>query len=390
VASTEPHTRVPNLIFDVVAPLLRPAERDCLLYIVRRTYGFADPNGGRRARDTISLEQFENGITSGEYLLDLGTGLSRNTIRKALRGLREKELVEARWSCLRCYWEGELRDGDADENSTRGPACPRCSTSLSQSYALADFTPRQVVGLLNRYDKQGRVFRWDKYAKRFVFENPSEDEKRRRAEEDVEVEIERLRALLWYPELVDEAIRIAEQQLKSKKMAPTRKLNNFYKVVWELQEEFGDAPLLKYGLEQTIRGPALRNQQNHRWHRYLLAVMRNNQTRFRGGSQEGGGAGEAQARHEQATRELLAKAAQLNGRGERAEARALLSDILAQVKNLSHLFEGDRVACEYHLRLAFKQGSSDLKPQHDPHALDFYPEWDPEAWLAEQRAAAGD
>lgn len=390
MASTEPHTRVPNLIFDIVAPLLRPAERDCLLYIVRRTYGFADPNGGRRARDTISLEQFENGITSGEYLLDLGTGLSRNTIRKALKGLREKKLVEARWSCLRCYWEGEIEGAEDAEIDTRGPACPRCSTSLSQSYALAELTPKLIVDLLNRYDKQKRIFRWDRYAKRFVFENPSEEEKRKRAEQDVEGEIERLRSLLWYPELVDKAVRIAEAQLKGKKMAPTRRLNNFYKVVWELQEEFGDAPLLKYSLEETLRSTALRGRHNHRWHRYLLAVMRNNRGRFRGAATGGDGAAEAQARHEQATRELLAKAAQLNGRGERAEARALLSDILAQVKNLSHLFEGDRVACEYHLRLAFKQGSSDLKPQHDPHALDFYPEWDPEAWLAEQRAAAGD
>ena len=381
VLSDKAHTRVPNIIFDFIAPLLSQSERDCLLYIVRRTHGFVDPAGGRKQRDTISLEQFVDGIASGEYPLDLGTGLSRGAVRKALKDLEEKGLVDVRYSCLRCLWEGELSEEQRRairEQNRRGPTCPRCKTSLTGSYALAELTPKFVVELLNRYDKRGRRFRWDKHAKRFAFEDAAEEKKREQSEADIQAEIERLRSLLWYPELVDKAIEIAESHLKSKKMSTSRKLNNFYKTVWELQEEYGDAPLMRYALEQTLRGPALRRRDNQRWHRYLIAVLRGNRSRFTGA---GAGAGDTDvaAQHERETRALLAKAAELNGRGEHGEARALLSDILAHAKHLTHLFDGDREATEHALRLAFKQGSSDLKPRRDPHALDFYPEWDPGA-----------
>ena len=41
----------------------------------------------------------------GNYLRNLGTGLSRPTIKKALEGLDEKGLVEVRYSCPHCLWE---------------------------------------------------------------------------------------------------------------------------------------------------------------------------------------------------------------------------------------------------------------------------------------------
>lgn len=382
----EPHTRVPNLVQDVVCPLLSGPEAQCLLYIVRRTYGFADPNGGRKARDTISLDQFENGIVSGNYLLDLGTQLSRNTIKRALDGLEAKELVEVRYSCTHCLWEQEPETPPPPAEGNGGPRCPRCRASLARSWAMATLTPRKLTRLLNQYDKQGRKWSWDSKVRKFRFENPDEQERQRRSREDVEVEIERLRDLIWYPELVEQMIALAERQLRSGSMSLSRKLNNFYKPVWELQEKYPSPPLVRYAMEQTIKGPALKQPKNHRWYRYMQVVAKNNVARFSGRAADGspGVRDEAaQARErEMKMRDLLRRAADLNGQGKRMEARALLSDILSQVKELAPLFDGDKQLCENSLREAFKQGRSDfvgIRP--NPYGLDFYEEW---SWPADQ------
>jgi len=379
------HTRVPNLIYDIVLPLVSTAERDCLHYIVRHTYGFADPNGGRKERDTISLDQFEHGIVSGNYLLDLGTQLSRGTIRKALEGLREKQLVEARYSCTNCFWEQQPGQSDPPvDKQTKTPGCPRCRASLSRSWALAPLTPRKLTSLLNKYDKQKRKWVWDRESQRFRFADPVADQARERAQQDVDDELRRLKDLLWYPELVDSAADKAGAKLKSGKVSPSRRLNNFYKPVYELQEEFNNPALIKYALEQTLSSDVFRGERTHTWHRYALRVAENSRWRFRqandtaADTDTGADKQESLRQKELAMREVLGRTAQLNGTGETAQAREMLALILSQVKDLTPLFDGDADKCEHQLRLAFKQGSTDfvgVKP--DEYALDYYPDWSP-------------
>lgn len=367
----DPYTRVPNLIYDIVGPLLSSAERDCLFYIVRRTWGFPDANGAPKARDTIGLEQFENGISSGNTLLDLGTQLSRNTIKKALRGLEDKELVEVRYSCLHCLWEQE-RGADLPPSAEgRGYKCPRCAASLSRSWALAELTPRKLNILLNERDRRGRSWSWDAEQRRFRFEKPEDEEARRKSQEDIESEISRLRELVWYPELVEEAIVEAAKPLQSGKVSLSRQLNSFWKPVWQMQEKYSSPPLVRHALEQTIRAGVIAKPRNERWFRYAETVARNAQGQFLGGDDTREG-----EEYENKTRELLRRAAALNGSGQGEQAREILSDILALAEHLDGLFEGDRGLCENSLREAYKQGSSDfIGIEPDPYGLDFYPEW---------------
>lgn len=371
--SPSAHTRVPNLISDVVIPLLPPAEGSCLMYIIRRTYGFADPNGGRKERDTISLEQFQNGITSGEYLLDLGTQLSRNTIRKALEGLEEKKLILTSYSCLRCYWEGESHpENDA---RTQAPACPRCGATLSRSWALAELRPSLLERLLNEYDKKGRRWRWDSGVKRFAFENVDQRKRKSESQDDQRAEIERLRALLWYPELVDQAIERASKGLK-RPMTLKRKLDNFYRVVWEMQEESNNPGVLEYALKETLKKDVLDGPETRRWYRYPMAIIQRRNASIDSGSVSSSVASEG--RDERDAQQILGRCAELNDTGRQEEARSLLSDLLARTETLAALFDGDERLCEWKLRLAFKQGSTDLVGvEIDPHEVDFYPEWDP-------------
>jgi hypothetical protein len=377
------HTQVPNLVSDAILPLLTSPERDCLHYIIRCTYGFADGHGQRKERDTISLDQFETGKTSGDYLLDLGTQLSRNTIRRALQGLEEKELVIGRYACTHCLWEQDAQaPAPPLARGGQGRSCPRCRASLSRSYAMAELTPRKIVTLLNTYDKQQRQWSWDHQRSRFRFQDRAQQAREQQTHEDLTEEAQRLRKLLWYPKMIDEAIALAERQLTSgRTISLTRRINNFYRPVWELQEEYHNPPLIKYALEQTLKGPALKNPKTHSWLKYLTVVVKNNEQRFAGGGPAPGTNAETESREslvarERAVREMLGQAAIRNEKGDREAARALLSDILSQVKDLAALFDGDRQRCERSLREAFKQGTSyfvGIEP--NPFGLDFYSEW---------------
>jgi DNA-binding transcriptional ArsR family regulator len=83
-------TPVPDLLFDAIMPELTESELKVLLYIIRRTYGF------KRQSDTISLNQLADGITRRDgRVLDRGTGLSRSTVKRALRSLKQKHLIVA-------------------------------------------------------------------------------------------------------------------------------------------------------------------------------------------------------------------------------------------------------------------------------------------------------
>lgn len=82
------YTQVPDELFDELLPLLGGAELKVLLYVIRRTFGF------KKGSDRISKSQLENGITrkNGEQL-DNGTGLSRRSIRLAVDGLVDKNIL---------------------------------------------------------------------------------------------------------------------------------------------------------------------------------------------------------------------------------------------------------------------------------------------------------
>lgn len=83
-------TQVPDELFDVLLPSLSDAELRVLLYIVRRTFGF------KRQADTISLSQMVSGITTADgRQLDQGTGLSKATVARGLKSLREKGIIDA-------------------------------------------------------------------------------------------------------------------------------------------------------------------------------------------------------------------------------------------------------------------------------------------------------
>lgn len=92
VVLTPGHTQTPNYYLDHLMHQLSGAEFKCLMYIVRRTYGF------HKRMDKISISQFENGVKTtdenGEEMqLDYGTGLTRKTIIEALNTLEERGLI---------------------------------------------------------------------------------------------------------------------------------------------------------------------------------------------------------------------------------------------------------------------------------------------------------
>lgn len=386
---TAAHTRIPNLICDVIEPLLQPAERDCLRYIIRHTIGYVDPTGRhmRKQRDVIAIDQFVNGITFGPYLLDLGCGRGRDSVRSGLKGLEDKGLVDVRYACLHCEWEQQKDEPPPPAKKGDSPCCPYCGRTCSRSWALAELTPAKICKLLNELDPKKRTWRWDPEVQRFCFSSSDTGKAEKVAAQDWKEEAERMRSLMWYPELVEKAVELAEAQLKSgRKITDRRRVNNFYRPVYELQQRYASHPaLVRYALEQTLKGPALRRPDTKSWHKYLAKVAQNNEHRFVHGDKPIPGtnaaeqhAGSLQAR-EREIRKLLARAYELNRDGEREAARALLADMLSQTKALAPLFGGDERRCEEALRLAFKQGESDfVSVRYDPWAAaDYYPEWKP-------------
>lgn len=81
-------TQVPNQLFDELLPHLNETELKCLLYIVRRTFGF------QRDSSEISLRQLTDGlVTSDGRVLDVGVGLKRSAVAKALQTLQAKGII---------------------------------------------------------------------------------------------------------------------------------------------------------------------------------------------------------------------------------------------------------------------------------------------------------
>ncbi len=82
------YTPIPDQVFDELLTVLSGAELKVLLYICRRTFGF------KQRSDNISLSQMLKGIVTKEgKRLDHGVGLSKPTLLKSLRSLKEKNII---------------------------------------------------------------------------------------------------------------------------------------------------------------------------------------------------------------------------------------------------------------------------------------------------------
>jgi phage replication O-like protein O len=117
----DPHyTQIPDVLFDEQLPDLSGAELKVLLYIMRRTYGF------KKDSDNISLSQIMKGImTRDGRVLDRGTGLSKDSVTKAVKSLEQLGFIhrQRRSSATHgdestCY---TLNRGPVSENRTPSP-----------------------------------------------------------------------------------------------------------------------------------------------------------------------------------------------------------------------------------------------------------------------------
>jgi DNA-binding Lrp family transcriptional regulator len=81
-------TPVPDELFDDLLADLSGAEVKVILYICRRTFGF------KKESDTISISQMTGGIQKKDGdQLDRGTGLSKDSVARAVKGLEEKGVI---------------------------------------------------------------------------------------------------------------------------------------------------------------------------------------------------------------------------------------------------------------------------------------------------------
>jgi DNA-binding transcriptional ArsR family regulator len=130
--SSPNYTQVPDELFDQLMPDLSDPELRVVLYIIRRTFGF------KRDQDNISLSQMVSGITTSDgRVLDRGTGLSKATVARSLKSLRQKGIIKATRNrsaekgneptTYRLRFQGEAADGEekseaeAPENTLVSP-----------------------------------------------------------------------------------------------------------------------------------------------------------------------------------------------------------------------------------------------------------------------------
>lgn len=393
------HTRVPNLLIDLVYPWLSPGEQACLMYIIRRTYGFVSPThqGQRKQWDRIALSQFIQGTRSGGYVLDLGAGLTRSAVINALTKLEERELVRVSYECptivtksgraVGCGWN----EGDDDhlerpiiDPKTNAHKCPRCSRTLSKAYALRTLTPGWVKRFLTANDPDGRAWLYDPEVSRFYPED-SEADKRQESQAEAEAKIRELREQLLYPELVDEILGHAISRLKSGRMAESRIVREFLEPTIALQEGFSKEAV-RYGLGEVARRKIAAQPGKRGWYGYAKTCAQGYVERKHGGQDE------AKAAVAQASLESeLARCAQLNREGQREQARQALHDLLAHhLDKVQEEFSNDRPLARRHVLEAFKRGLTDYKYVRDYTAsADYLPEWSWESDELRQQSGPG-
>ena len=60
-------------------------------YIIRHTWGY------NKTSDTISYDQFMDGIVKKDgTLIDVGTGLSKSSVKRSIKSLEEKGFIEVK------------------------------------------------------------------------------------------------------------------------------------------------------------------------------------------------------------------------------------------------------------------------------------------------------
>ena len=137
---TEPNTTpTPNQFFDeIMADINNLAELKCVLYVIRRTYGFL------KFVDRIAYSQFENGIVTRDgKRLDKGTGLSGPSITSGLVKAIEHGYLNRYVVCPSCQHEVteratleyamKPRKGKESVTVTKNVAparCPYCQNEL--------------------------------------------------------------------------------------------------------------------------------------------------------------------------------------------------------------------------------------------------------------------
>lgn len=389
------HTRIPNQLLDMVYPRLNHGQSACLLYIVRRTYGFASATvkGQRKQWDRISLSQFIDGTSSAGYVLDLGTGLSRASVIRALGELEDMELVRVSYECptvitktktVGCGWnqsdDDHLETPTFDER-TNAYKCPRCSRTLSKTYALRTLTPGFIVRFLNKTDRKGVEWSFDPEVGRFCPKSADREAAaaaREEAQQTVRARAAALREQLWFPDMVEEMIGHAVSRLKNKKMSESRVVSGFLEPIIAMQETV-PRNALQYGLSEAVRrkvagGPGT----DQRWQNYVKTCARSHVEKNAGGKEQADRAG-AQV----AVETLLERCAQLNQAGEREQARQQLHDLLAaHLDKVSEEFGSDRALARRHLLETFKRGLTDYVFVLDYTVLtDYLPDFD---WDADE------
>ncbi len=387
------HTRVPNHLIELVIPRLEIAEARCLLYIVRRTLGFASPTvpGARKLWDRISLSQFTDGCSSNGYVLDLGAGVTRPTARKALKSLEDHGLVMVSYECptvmrgeraVGCGWSEDDDEHNLQpevDERTGALACPRCRRTLSKAYALRTLTPGFIRRFLTATDRDGREWGYDADVGQFYVGQP----RRLAAPAGQGPSEEDLRAKLWFPEQMDQIIAAAAAANKSGKISSQRIISGFLEPVISLQGQF-PRDAVSYGLDVVIKKRIAAQTRNRSWHQYAKACMQTWTERRHGSKEEA-----EQAVAVQAVETQLEECRDFNRAGEKDRARAKLQEIIT-----GHLdgiaaseFEGDRALARRHILEAFKRGTDDYRFARDiATSADWLPEWNWET--DEERAAA--
>jgi len=393
------HTRIPNQLLDLILPRLSAAQQAVMLYAIRRTYGFASPTvaGQRKLWDRISLSQFINGTQSGGYVLDLGTGLTRPAVIRALRELEQMGILRVSYECatemqrnkvVGCGWnqsdEDHLQTPKVDER-TNAYACPRCGRTLAKAYALRKLTPGWIKRFLTSTDPKGRQWAYDPEVARYYPVTADRDQQiraRQTQAEQVRQQAAALRDQLWYPQLIDTIIQQAISRLASGKMAETRVISGFLQPAVEMQSMFGKPELqaaLKTVIDKKIAAGAGRDTA---WRNYAKAVA----TRLT--EEKHGGKAKAQTAMAAAgVEEALRHCAALNKDKEREQARQALQDLIAKhLDTVTAEFGGDRPLARRHLLEAFKRGLDDYAYVRDySSTTDYLPDWD---WETDERNAA--
>lgn len=142
-----PFTAVPNELWDLPEPLT-PAERTVVDYVCRHTIGFHIDCA------IITLDEFQFGRRRADgSRIDKGTGMSENTIMRALRGAVEKGILYAvddqRDKARKKKWYGYNFEGDREKIQKLNPEeidpCSKPPNGVPQKLRRCTDVPPQFL-----------------------------------------------------------------------------------------------------------------------------------------------------------------------------------------------------------------------------------------------------